>query len=330
MKDRIARLRARLDEFRAEVAKAVVGQGEVVDHLLAALLTEGHVLLEGCPGLGKTLLVRTFAGALGLSFGRVQFTPDLMPPDILGANVIRADERGGFSGFEYRRGPIFANVVLADEVNRATPKTQSALLEAMQERRVTVMGAGHELPRPFLVLATQNPIEMEGTYPLPEAQVDRFMFKLTVPYPDERELVRILAKVTGGAPEPVGRVVAAEEVAEYADLARRVIVPPSVHELAARLLALSHPAAPGAPERVTRYVRYGASPRGGIAMVNAAKARALMSGRANACEEDLVAAAPACLRHRLLLNFEGEAAGARPDDLVADLLAAAAGKGGGS
>lgn len=322
MKERIARFRARMEEFRAEIGKAVVGHAEVVDGLIAALLGEGHVLLEGCPGLGKTLLVGSFAQALGLSFGRIQFTPDLMPPDILGANVLRSDDRGGFSGFEFRQGPIFGNIILADEINRATPKTQSALLQAMQERAVTVMGRTWDLPRPHLVLATQNPIEMEGTYPLPEAQVDRFLFKMTVPYPDEKELAHILARVTGLPRDPVRRVIEPEEVAEFADLARRVIVPASVHETAARLLALSHPTAKGAPERVARYVRYGASPRGGIALILGAKARALLSGRANACEDDLRDVARAALRHRLLLNFEGEADGVSTDALVDDLVAA--------
>jgi len=275
----------------------------------------GHVLLEGVPGLGKTLLVRTLAHALGLSFSRIQFTPDLMPADIVGTNVFAEGE-----GFRFLPGPIFAHVVLADEINRATPKTQSALLEAMQERQVTAGGATHPLEEPFLVLATQNPIEMEGTYPLPEAQLDRFLFKAEVPYPDQEELVEIIRRNTEGEgiqlPDPV---MSREDVLSSQAVVAAYPVPGPLMEYAARLVLATHPR-PGAPEAVRRYVRYGASPRGGLALIWGAKAYAFLTGRHHVEAEDIRAAAQPALVHRLVLSFRAEAEGVTPHRIVEEVV----------
>jgi MoxR-like ATPase len=310
------------ERLRKAVTSVVVGQETVVDQTVTALAAGGHVLLEGAPGLGKTSLVRAIAKAIDLSFARVQFTPDLMPADITGTNVV-VEEPGGGRRFRFQKGPIFANLLLADEINRTTPKTQSALLEAMQEAKVTAAGESHALPDPFMVLATQNPIEMEGTYPLPEAQLDRFLLKILVPFPNEAELASILDRTTG-APTPDPKpVMNASELASYRALAREVVVAPPVRDFAVRAVLRTHPNDPSAPESVRRYVRYGASPRGAQALIAAAKVRALRKGRAHAAREDVAAFVAPALRHRVLLNFEGEAEGVSTDAIVADALAAA-------
>ncbi len=303
------------------VRRVIVGQEEVVRHALIALFADGHLLLEGLPGLGKTMLVRTMAQALRLDFTRVQFTPDLMPADILGTDVLEMDEAGG-RRFRFHRGPVFTNLLLADEINRATPKTQSALLEAMQERQVSVGGRTYPLPKPFLVLATQNPIELEGTYPLPEAQLDRFLFKVNVGYPDEDELVEILRRTTGAEEPQVEPVATGETVLAMQALARGVPVATPVARYAARLVAATHPQGESAPEEIRRYVRYGASPRGAQALIRGAKVVALLAGRFNAAVEDIRAVAKAALRHRLILTYEAEAEGITADRLIEALLAA--------
>jgi MoxR-like ATPase len=307
--------------IEAELGKVIVGQSQVIRGVLTCLLSGGHALLEGVPGLGKTMLVRTLGQSLNLSFSRVQFTPDLMPADITGTNVIFDDESGSRS-FRFQPGPVFANVVLADEINRATPKTQSALLEAMQEHRVTAGRAVHTLPEPFFVLATQNPIEMEGTYPLPEAQLDRFLSKLQEDFPEPAALVEILNRTTAGAPPPVQRVADGPTLLQMGRLARAVSPPPAVLDYAVRLVVASHPSSELAPALVRRFARYGASPRGAQALVLAGKIVALLDGRHEMTFDDVRAVAPAALRHRLLLNFEAEAEGITPDALVAELLGA--------
>ncbi|MEZ4256913.1 MAG: AAA family ATPase [Polyangiales bacterium] len=305
---------------REEVSKRIVGQREVVDGVLTVLLGGGHGLLEGVPGLGKTLLVRTLADALELSFARIQFTPDLMPADVLGTTVIA--EGVGAPKLEFQRGPVFAHVVLADEVNRATPKTQSALLEAMQEASVTVSGTTHALEEPFMVLATQNPLEMEGTYPLPEAQLDRFMLKLEVPFPSHEELHAILERTTGPELAAPSAVVTRAELVAMRGLVRSVPVTAHVRDYAVRILEATHPGSATAPASVKQYVRFGASPRGAQAMLTAAKVRTLFGGRFSAGIDDVRDAVKPALRHRLILNFEGEADGVRPDALLDDVLAA--------
>ena len=314
------------EEFRAtaarieqEVARRLVGQEGVLRHVLICLIAGGHTLLEGVPGLGKTMLVRTLADVLDLRFSRVQFTPDLMPADIVGTNILAETPEGG-RRFQFQAGPIFANLVLADEINRATPKTQSALLEAMQERTVTVANTQHALEEPFFVLATQNPIEMEGTYPLPEAQLDRFLFKLQVDFPRADELVEILTRTTTGTPPPVVRVADGATLVRMSRLARAVPPEDSVLDYAVQLVVASHPSSESAPPLVRRYARYGASPRGAQALVLAGKIVALLDGRARVEVDDVRAVALAALRHRLLLNFEGEAEGVTADALVAELL----------
>jgi MoxR-like ATPase len=297
-----------------ELGKVIVGQSEVVRGVLTSILAGGHVLLEGVPGLGKTLLVRTLAQALRLDASRVQFTPDLMPADITGTNII-VDEAGGRT-FRFQPGPIFANLVLADEINRATPKTQSALLEAMQERRVTVARQSHVLAEPFLVLATQNPIEMEGTYPLPEAQLDRFFFKLNVRYPSEDELVEIAARTTGTHVPGVEPVADGPTILQMAALARDLPIAQQVTRYAARVVLATHPDQPHAPREVKQFGRYGASPRGVQTLVLAGKIRALLEGRFNVAFEDVRAVALPALRHRVILSYEGEAEGITPDAVV--------------
>ncbi len=307
--------------IEAEVGRMIVGQRAVVRHTLIALLADGHLLLEGLPGLGKTMLVRTMAAVLRLRFTRVQFTPDLMPADILGTDVLEVSESGQ-RHFRFHRGPVFTNLLLADEINRATPKTQSALLEAMQERQVTVGGKTYPLDRPFLVLATQNPIELEGTYPLPEAQLDRFLFKVNVGYPTAEELVEIVARTTGAALPRVEAVADGKTVLAMQALAREVPVATPVRAYAAALTVATHPDHPDAPERVRRYVRYGASPRGTQALILGAKVAALLDGRYNVAMEDIRAVAPAALRHRLILTYAAEAEGVSADALIVDLLKA--------
>jgi MoxR-like ATPase len=313
--------RADVARVRAEVAKVIVGQEEILDGVLTCLLAGGHALLEGVPGLGKTMLVRSLAAALRLDFSRIQFTPDLMPADILGTMVLTEDPTGGHR-FEFRRGPIFAHLVLADEVNRATPKTQSALLEAMQEHSVTLGTTTHRLEEPYFVLATQNPLEMEGTYPLPEAQLDRFFFKLRVGFPSRDELHAILDRTTGTTAPEIGSVLDRDRILAMRTIARDVAVAHHVKDFAIRLLEATHPDRASAPDPVKRFVRYGGSPRGVQALLLAAKIRALFDGRFAASIADVRWATKPALRHRLILNFEGEAEGVAIDDVLDELLTA--------
>jgi MoxR-like ATPase len=314
-----------VDQFRdlaaaieREVGKVIVGQAGVVRHVLASILAGGHVLLEGVPGLGKTMLIRTLGQALDLKFSRIQFTPDLMPADITGTEILA--DQDGRREFRFQPGPVFANLVLADEINRATPKTQSALLEAMQEGSVTVADQTYQLEQPFFVLATQNPLEMEGTYPLPEAQLDRFFFKVNVEFPSSTELVEILARTTGSETPAAQRAATGSDILAMRDLARQVPIASHVGEYVARLIVSTHPESPGAPALVRQYVRYGASPRGGQALILGAKVFALLDGRYNVSFEDVHAVALAALRHRLLLNFEGLAEGVRTDRVIEELV----------
>ena len=311
--------RKRMDDLRAEIAKSIVGNRAVVDGVITCMLAGGHALLEGVPGLGKTMLVRTLAETLSLTFSRIQFTPDLMPADIVGTTVID-ETQGGGKAFEFRKGPIFANIVLADEVNRATPKTQSALLEAMQEHRVSVGKRTYVLDEPFVVLATQNPLEMEGTYPLPEAQLDRFFFKLEVPFPGREELHEILDRTTGNPIHKRESVLDKAAILEMQQLVRQVPVARHVQDYAVRVLQASHPDGPESPELAKRFVRYGSSPRGAQAMLLAAKIRALIAGRFAASVDDVREIAHAALRHRILLNFEGEAEGVKSDQVIDAIL----------
>src|SRR5438445_594485 len=296
------------ETLRAEVEKVIVGHREIINHVLIGMFAGGHVLLEGVPGLGKTLLVKTLSESLELSFARIQFTPDLMPADIIGTNII-VEDADGRKYFQFQQGPLFAHIVLADEINRATPKTQSALLEGMQEASVTVGGISRPLPAPFFVLATQNPIEMEGTYPLPEAQLDRFLLKLRVPFPDLEDLQAIIDRTTGSEQPAAKRVADGAALLRMQALARQVPVASHVRAYAARLVLATHPESDGAVESARRFVRYGASPRGMQALILAGKVRALSRGRLNVALEDLQALALSALRHRLILNFEGEAEG---------------------
>ncbi len=312
---------AAVDRIRAEVRKVIVGHDALIDQVVIALLADGHVLLEGVPGLGKTLLVKTLAQSLDLQYSRIQFTPDLMPADIIGTNVVMQDASGR-RFFEFQRGPVFTQVLLADEINRATPKTQSALLEAMQEHIVTAGGTSYALAEPFFVLATQNPIEMEGTYPLPEAQLDRFLFKLTVAVPNLTELVEIIDRTTAAELPRVSIVAAQEHVLAMRALARQVEVASYVKAYAARLVEATHPEHAGAPALIRRVVRYGSSPRGAQGLILAAKVRALIAGRANVSFADVNALALPVLRHRIILNFEGEAEGIQPDAVIAAVLEA--------
>ena len=304
-----------------QIARVIVGQRELVRQVLVCVLCEGHVLLEGVPGLGKTELLKTLSRAVDLEFSRIQFTPDLMPADIVGTQVLEEDATGHRS-FRFRPGPVFANLLLADEVNRATPKTQSALLEAMQERAVTVAGETRRLPRPFLVTATQNPLEMEGTYPLPEAQLDRFLLKVLVPFPPAADLAEVIERTTGSAVASVDAVATAQVLRAMIDLTRQVPVASHLREHAVALVVATHPESDTAPPQVRRFVRFGASPRGAQALVLAAKAMALLDGRPIVSAADLRAVAPAALRHRLVLGYEATAEGVKPDDLVAAVLAA--------
>jgi MoxR-like ATPase len=305
----------------AEIAKVIVGLGDVVRGVLTCLFADGHALLEGVPGLGKTLLVRTLAETCRLRFSRVQFTPDLMPADVTGTNIIAEDDQGR-KYFEFKAGPIFANIILADEINRATPKTQSALLEAMQERQVTVAGETRPLGEPFIVLATQNPIEMEGTYPLPEAQLDRFLLKLQVPFPKLGELETIVDRTTGVESSAPDSVLGGERLLEMRALTRQVLVAEHVKRFALRLVLATHPGNFEATEMVKQYVRYGASPRGGQALVLAGKVRALLDARGGLSFDDVAVVAKDALRHRIILNFEAEAEGIETDAIIDDLLAA--------
>jgi len=314
-----AEFRERFARIQNEVAKSIAGQEEIVRSVLVAMVCGGHVLLEGVPGLGKTLLVRAIAGALDLKFQRIQFTPDLMPADLVGTNIL-VEEGGRHPRFDFAPGPVFCNLLLGDEINRATPKTQSALLEAMQEGAVTVSGATRPLAPPFFVLATQNPLEMDGTYPLPEAQLDRFFFKLRVPFPDRATFEEILLRTTDAALPETGHVSDGPGLLEMAAFARAVPVAPEVRARAADLVLSTHPESPGAHPDVKRYVRYGASPRAGQAVLLAAKVAALLDGRPYVAAADLLAYALPALRHRVILNFEARADGLDADGVLGPLL----------
>ncbi|HEX6547694.1 MAG TPA: AAA family ATPase [Candidatus Dormibacteraeota bacterium] len=305
--------------IETELGKVMVGQAEVIRLVLMAMIAGGHVLLEGVPGLGKTVLVRSLGGVLHLDFARVQFTPDLMPADITGTHIVTEDESGR-RRFDFQAGPLFTNLLLADEINRATPKTQSALLEAMQERQVTVGDRTRALPDPFFVLATQNPIELEGTYPLPEAQLDRFFFKIVVPFPDAEDLAEIARRTTGAENAELRPVAAGDELASMAALAREVPVATAVMERAVQIVLGTHPDREHAPEAVRRYVRWGSSPRGLQTLILGGRIRALLDGRFNVAHDDVAAVAPAALRHRVFLNFEADAAGVGSDQVVSAVL----------
>jgi MoxR-like ATPase len=313
---------ASFETLRSEVEKVIVGHREIINHVLIAMFAGGHALLEGVPGLGKTLLIKTLAEGLELSFSRIQFTPDLMPADIIGTNII-VEDADGRKHFQFQQGPIFAHILLADEINRATPKTQSALLEGMQEASVTVGGVSRPLPGPFFVLATQNPIEMEGTYPLPEAQLDRFLFKLRVRYPALEELNAIIDRTTQASAVTVNRVMSGAKVMAYRELIREVPIASHVRDLASTIIMATHPLWEHAPEATRRFIRYGASPRGAQALVLGAKVRALAEGRFNVSVDDLRALAAPALRHRVILNFEGEAEGIDTDTLIGQVVQSA-------
>ena len=319
LENRAAEFREAFERLRTEMGKILVGQEDVIRSVLTAFFAEGHALLEGAPGLGKTAIVRTLAAAAGLRFSRIQFTPDLMPSDIIGTNLIIEDQHGT-KRFQFEPGPVFANIILADEVNRATPKTQSALLEAMQERQVTIAGQQHRMPRPFLVLATQNPIEMEGTYPLPEAQLDRFLLKLNVQYPGADELHEILNRTTREH-FPTISTVPLESLESLRELVRAVPVVREIEARAVQLVLATHPERSEAVPLARKFVRYGASPRGAQALILCAKVSALLDGRYHVAKEDIDMWALPSLRHRLIINFEGEAEGITAERVVAEALA---------
>ena len=315
----VTRLLAKLPPLREEIAKVIVGQHAVLDEVLVALLAGGHALLEGVPGLAKTLLVRTLAQATDLPFRRIQFTPDLMPTDILGTEILEEDHGTGRRSFKFNEGPIFASLVLADEINRTPPKTQAALLEAMQEGHVTYAGQEHALPRPFFLLATQNPIEQSGTYPLPEAQLDRFLLYIRIGYPSEQEELAVLSGTTGTARPEVRPVLGGEDVRQLQQLVRQVSLSPELLSFVNRLVRATRPATSEVPF-IRNYGRWGAGPRAGQALILCAKARALLHGRFAATLDDIRALAPAVLRHRVLLNFNAEAENLTADDAVLELL----------
>ncbi len=312
----------RYEKIRTEIAKEMIGQENVVEHLLLAVVAGGNVLLEGVPGLGKTHLVRVLSKVLDLPFSRIQFTPDLMPADITGTNILVRTEEG--SSFRFQQGPLFASIVLADEINRATPKTQAALLEAMQEHSVTVAGETMRLPEPYFVLATQNPVEQEGTYPLPEAQLDRFMFKVLVPFPTLSELGGIMDLTLGhtgsGTGSSAEKAATGDEILALREAARQVPVADSVRESALKLVLATHPETPDAPEIAKKYLRFGASPRAAQAILSTARVRALEQGRYNFAYDDIRFVAPACLRHRLALNFAAVTEGRDMESIVAELV----------
>ena len=305
-------------QIEKEVGRFIVGQKPIIRGVLIGILAGGHVLLEGVPGLGKTMLIRTLGSVLDLNFSRIQFTPDLMPADITGTEILL--EVDGKREFRFQQGPIFSNLVLADEINRATPKTQSALLEAMQESSVTAANNTYQLDQPFFVLATQNPLEMEGTYPLPEAQLDRFMFKVNVDFPSPDDLVKILTRTTGNQIEIPNKTVTGPDIMSMRTLAREVPIASHVNEYAARVVVATHPDQPDAPDIVKHYVRYGASPRGAQALILGAKVTALLAGRYNVSLDDIRSVALAALRHRILINFEGLAEGILTDSIIEELL----------
>ena len=319
LESRAKDFRDKFAQIRGEIERVIVGQKSVVEQVLVALFAGGHCLLEGVPGLGKTLLVRTLSDVLDLEFRRIQFTPDLMPADIIGTTMVVEDERGKRQ-FEFQKGPIFGQMVLADEINRATPKTQSALLEAMQERSVTVRDHTFILDPPFFVMATQNPLEMDGTYPLPEAQLDRFLFKIRVDYPTKDELALVVDRTVGTYQHEKNVVMGGPEIESWKGLVREIVVAPHVKDYGLRVILGTHPGGPYAVESANRYVRYGSSPRGAQSILLASKIRALLEGRYNVSFDDLRASAHAVLRHRILLNFEGEAEGVSTDTIIDDIL----------
>jgi MoxR-like ATPase len=317
--EKIKQFKDTYQQVKAEIGKTIVGHEDIVDGVLIALFAGGHVLLEGVPGLGKTLLVRTVGEVLDLSFSRIQFTPDLMPADIVGTNLVMEREDGRRE-FQFQKGPVFAHLILADEINRATPKTQSAMLEAMQEKQVTAGGEVRKLPPPYFVFATQNPIDQEGTYPLPEAQLDRFFFKLVVGYPKHGELTEVLTRTTEGAPATINKILNREEILELQKLVREVPVASHVKDYAVRLVMGTHPKTETAVPIANQYLRFGSSPRGAQTLLLAGKVRALTHGRFNVALDDIAAAALATLRHRLILNFEAEAEGITTDHIITEIL----------
>jgi MoxR-like ATPase len=317
--ERIQQFRDAFQKLRDEIGKVIVGHADIVDGTLTALFGGGHILLEGVPGLGKTLLVRTLSEVMDLSFSRIQFTPDLMPADILGTNLV-VEDANGRRAFEFQRGPIFAHLLLADEINRATPKTQSAMLEAMQEKQVTAGGELRPLPKPFFVLATQNPIDQEGTYPLPEAQLDRFFFKLVVGYPGSADMTEILNRTTEGHTVEINKVIEGAALIEFQQLVRQVPAATHVKDFAVRLVLATHPKSDTAAPVTNQYLRFGSSPRGAQCLLLAGKVRALTEGRYNVSIDDIVAVALPTLRHRLILNFEAEAEGITTDHVIATIL----------
>jgi MoxR-like ATPase len=322
LKEEILAFQRSFTALESEVHKAIVGMEDVVRSTLSAICAKGHVLLEGAPGLGKTRLVKAISQALGISFKRIQFTPDLMPSDVTGTQVLTEDAAGG-RRFVFKQGPIFANIVLADEINRATPKTQSALLEAMEERQVTVLDQTYLLPKPFFVLATQNPIEQEGTYPLPEAQLDRFLIKVIVPPPTSAQLKEILSRTTGTTTDDVRSVFAPDEAAAQIEamqhLVRHVVVSDPMQEVIVRLISALTPTSPFATPKVKKYLRFGPGPRGAQSVVLAAKVGALLDGRINLSFEDIRAVITPALRHRLIVNFQAEADGIPTDDIIQEV-----------
>jgi MoxR-like ATPase len=317
---RVARLNEAFRRISDELGKAIVGQHQVIEELLIALFARGHCLLVGVPGLAKTLMIRTLADALSLEFSRIQFTPDLMPADITGTEVIQEDKASGTREFRFLRGPIFANVILADEINRTPPKTQAALLEAMQEHQITVGGRRHALKEPFFVLATQNPIEQEGTYPLPEAQLDRFMFNIFVDYPDEEEELQIVRQTTADVEFNITPTLTAEEIVALGQIVRRVPVADSIMRYALQLTRLTRRETGEVPSFVQDYVSWGAGPRASQYLVLGAKARAVLHGRYFVAGEDIRAVAFPVLRHRIMTNFNAEAEGVKPDDIIRQLI----------
>ena len=319
-KQELETLQSDLQQLVDEVQRVIVGQDKVIESVVTCLLAGGHGLLEGVPGLGKTLLVRTLAQATSLDFARVQFTPDLMPADIVGTSILAQGDDAAGSQLQYQPGPVFSNIVLADEINRATPKTQSALLEAMAEGTVTAAGKTRPLPSPFLVLATQNPLEMEGTYPLPEAQLDRFLFKIQVDFPGEDDLMHILDPTTGTRVEEIEPVLDGPRILSMRQLVRSIPVAESLTRYVVRVLRATHPDDANAPDLVRRYVRFGGSPRGAQAMLLAARIRCSLHGRLTPSIEDVREVAPSALRHRVILNFEGEAEGIEVGRCIAQVL----------
>ncbi|MFA5522850.1 MAG: MoxR family ATPase [Tissierellales bacterium] len=315
----ILSFREQTDKIKNEIGKAIIGQKEIIEQVLIAILCEGNVLLEGVPGLGKTQLVKTIGKVLDLEFSRIQFTPDLMPADVVGTNIITQDEKGA-SKFSFQKGPIFSNIVLADEINRATPKTQSAMLEAMQEKTVTVGNTTYRMSRPFFVLATQNPIEMEGTYPLPEAQMDRFIFKLYVEFPKLEELSQIVNITTSVGESELNKVSSGEELIKMANIAKEVPIAKPVMEYAMKLILATHPEDISSPDITKKYVRYGSSPRGAQAIIKAARVKALMEGRYNVSFDDINYAAYPVLRHRVLLNFEAVSDNISSVDIIKQII----------